>query len=77
MIKLKLEKILVFSLLLSGISIIINLEINHDFNKLLNGKDGVCIYIKFAFLKFFFFHVLPKLNYKFILIKWMEYYSEG
>jgi hypothetical protein len=43
-------------------------KITHDFNKLLNGKDGCCIYIKFSFIKQFVYQVLPHINYKFILI---------
>jgi hypothetical protein len=43
-------------------------KITHDFNKLLNGKDGDCIYIKFAFFREFVYRVFPQLNYRFILI---------
>jgi len=43
-------------------------RITHDFVKLLNGKDGDCIYIKFAFFTQFIHQILPQLNYKFILI---------
>lgn len=43
-------------------------RITHKFSKLLNGKDGDCIYIKFAFFHQFIHHVLPHINYKFILV---------
>lgn len=43
-------------------------KITHDFSKLLNGKDGDCIYIKFAFFKDFVYRIFPQINYKFILI---------
>jgi hypothetical protein len=43
-------------------------QITHDFSKLLNGKDGDCIYIKFAFFRQFIHQIFPRINYKFILI---------
>jgi hypothetical protein len=43
-------------------------RITHDFNKLFYGKDGDCIYIKFAFIRDFIAQILPRINYKFILI---------
>jgi hypothetical protein len=43
-------------------------KIIHDFGKLQNGKDGCVIYIKFSFLRHFVNQVLPKINYKFILV---------
>mgnify|MGYP003638890665 FL=1 len=43
-------------------------KITHDFSKLLNGKDGDCIYIKFAFIRQFIGQVLPQINYKFTLV---------
>jgi hypothetical protein len=43
-------------------------NITHNFEKLLKGKDGDCIYIKVAFLREFVFRILPIINYRFILI---------
>lgn len=43
-------------------------KITHDFQKLINGKDGDCIYVKFAFIRQFIYQVFPLINYKFILI---------
>lgn len=42
--------------------------ITHDFQKLMNGKNGDCIYIKFAFIQQFIYQVFPYINYKFVLI---------
>jgi len=41
---------------------------HYDFNKISNGKDGCCIYIKFQYLSHFINNILPQINYKFILI---------
>jgi hypothetical protein len=43
-------------------------QIKHNFQKLMNGKDGDCIYIKFAFIRQFIYNVLPHINYRFILV---------
>jgi len=43
-------------------------KITHNFQKLEIGKDGCCIYIKFAFIGQFVQYVLPHINYRFILI---------
>lgn len=39
-----------------------------DFSKVINGKNGCCIYIKFQYLGQFINNILPVINYKFILI---------
>lgn len=41
---------------------------HYDFNKIMNGKDGCCIYIKFQYLVHFLKNIFPHINYKFILI---------
>lgn len=43
-------------------------NIRHDYSKLQNGYDGVCIYIKFSNVREFMYNILPRLNYKFILV---------
>ena len=43
-------------------------NIRHDYSKLQNGYDNVCIYIKFSNVREFMYYVLPTLNYRFILI---------
>jgi hypothetical protein len=43
-------------------------KITHDFSKLFDGKDGDCIYVKFAFIRDFIYRIFPNINYKFILI---------
>ena len=43
-------------------------NIVHDYSKLQNGYDGVCIYIKFSNVREFMYHILPRINYKFILV---------
>ena len=43
-------------------------RVTYNYSKLSNGFDGVTIYIKFSFIREFFTHVFPKINYKFILI---------
>jgi len=43
-------------------------KITHNFNKLLNGKNGSIIYVKFAFIRQFIYQVLPSINYNFILV---------
>lgn len=43
-------------------------NIIHDYSKLQNGYNGVCIYIKFSNFREFIYCVLPRINYKFILV---------
>jgi hypothetical protein len=43
-------------------------NIRHDYSKLQNGYDGVCIYIKFSNVREFIYNVFPRIPYKFILI---------
>jgi hypothetical protein len=43
-------------------------NIRHDYSKLQNGYDGVCIYIKFSNVREFMYNILPRINYKFILV---------
>jgi hypothetical protein len=43
-------------------------NIRHDFSKIQNGYDGVTIYVKFSNFMEFVYHILPQINYKFILI---------
>jgi hypothetical protein len=43
-------------------------NIRHDYSKLKNGYDGVCIYIKFSNVREFMYNILPTLTYKFVLI---------
>lgn len=43
-------------------------RVTYDFSKILNGKDGICIYIKFEYISYFFNNIFPQINYKFILI---------
>ena len=43
-------------------------QIIHDYSKLGNGKEGCCIYIKFAFIREFVYQILEQIPFKFILI---------
>lgn len=43
-------------------------RVTHDFEKLLEGRDGICIYIKFEYIRHFFENAFPKIDYKFILV---------
>jgi len=40
----------------------------YDFAKILKGKDGCTVYIKFQHLAYFLQNIFPHLNYKFVLV---------
>jgi hypothetical protein len=43
-------------------------RVTYNFSKISNGFDGICIYIKFQYIREFFTYVFSSINYKFILV---------
>lgn len=43
-------------------------RVTYDFSKISKGRDGICIYIKFGYLRYFIYEILPSISYRFILV---------